>query len=188
MRHILAVSGTLLANFSNFQVGDDLGSLQLDIVLQPDLKLDGALDFKPADIAQPLAECITAWGAPYTSRMLAAPAVNNLLNDFTEGGDRLIANWSGFGLAAAIRPSPLQAVFIANPTLLANCKIGLTRDKVEQAIAGTDAGYFTGTMEIQVQPLPTTILLAPASITYGENTYSAQARLSETHLRYDIEE
>lgn len=182
------INGTLLANFSGFQVGDNLESLKLDIALQPNLQLHGELDFKPADIARPLAECITAWSAPYASRMLAVPVVNNLLNNFEEGGDRLIANWSGFGLGTTIRPSPLQAVFVADPTLLANCKIGLTRDKVEQIITGTGAEFFTGAMELQVLPLSTTIQLAPANIVFGTNTYSAGARLSQSHLRYDIEE
>lgn len=182
------VSGRLRANFSNFQVGDNLESLKLDIALQPNLQLNGTLEFKPTDITQPLAECITAWSAPYTSHMLAAPAVNNLLNDLEEGGDRLTADWSGFGLAATIRPSPLRAVFVANPTLLANCKIGLTRSTVEQAVSGEDAAFFTGVMELQVAPLPTTILLTPASIALDKDTFSAGARLSESYLRYDIEE
>ena len=182
------VNGTIRANFSNFQVGDNLSTLKLDIALQPSLQLAGKLEFKPADIAKPLAECIVAWGAPYTSRVLAAPAVNNLLNNLEEGGDQLTANWSGFGLTATIRPSPIQAVFVANPGLLANCKIGLTRSKVEQAIAGDDAEFFTGAMVLQVLPLPTTIKLAPATIVFGENTYSAVARLAGSHLRYDIEE
>lgn len=182
------VDGTLLARFSNFRIGDNLSTLKLDIALQPDLKLAGKLEFKPADIARPLAECIAAWGAPYTSRVLAAPAVNNLLNNFEEGRDRLTASWSGFGLTTTTRPSPLRAVFVANPQLLANCKIGLTPRKVEQAIAGDDAGFFTGTMEMQVQPLPTTIQLAPATIVFGDSVYSARAQLSESYLRYDIEE
>ncbi len=182
------VNGTLLANFSNFRVGDNLSTLKLDIALQPNLKLDGTLEYKPADIAQPLAECIAAWGASYTSRVLAAPAVNNLLNNLEEGGDRLTASWSGFGLTTNIRPSPLRAVFVANPQLLANCKIGLTPVKVEQAIAGEDAEFFTGTMELQVLPLPTTIQLAPATIIFGDSVYSAPARLLQSHLRYDFED
>jgi len=183
-----AVNGTLVVNFSNFRLGQELETLTLDIALLPDLRLDGELEFEPTDIAKPLADCIQAWSAPYTARLVTAPVVNELLNNLEPGDDRLTANWSGFGLETTIRPSPLRTVFVSNPQLLANCRIGLTPARVESAIAGDDAQFFTGSMGLQVLPLPTTIQLAPATVVFGDRRYSAEPRLQDSHLRYDIED
>jgi len=182
------INGALVANFSNFRLGKELETLTLDIALQPDLQVSGALNFKPADVAQPLAECIQTWSTPFKARIVTAPVVNELLNKLEAGDDHLTASWSGFGLETAIRPSPLRAVFVSNPQLLANCRIGLTPAKVEAAVAGEDGEFFTGSMRLQVLPLPTTIKLAPATMLFGERQYSAEPRLHDQHLRYDIED
>jgi hypothetical protein len=99
----------------------------------------------------------------------------------------LIARWSGFGLTIDTGLSPLKTIFVGDPVLLANCKIGLTVNKVEKAITGDDAEFYRGHIELEIQPLPTKIQLAPASVLSGDTVHSAEARLSASHLRYDIE-
>jgi len=191
LAHVSATSqtnGSLSANFSNFRIEGDLTGLKLDMTLKSNLQLDGVLNFSPGSIARPLANCITAWSAPFKSRFVTAPAVNNLLSNFEETDSTLTANWSGFGLTIATNPSPLESIFVGNPQLLANCRIGLTVDKVEMAFAGDDAGFFRGHIELEIQPLPTKIHLAPASIEIGGRIYVAEARLSARHLRYEIGE
>jgi hypothetical protein len=59
---------------------------------------------------------------------------------------------------------------------------------VELAFRGEDAGFFSGQVELEIQPLPTSIHLAPATIELGEYVYSAAAMLTAGHLRYDIRE
>lgn len=180
--------GTLSANFSNFRVEGDMASLKLDMVLKSNLQLNGDLNFSPGSIARPLANCITAWSTPFKSRFVTTPAVNNLVSNFEENNSTLTANWSGFGLTIDTNPSPLESVFVGNPQLLANCKIGLTVSKVEQAFTGEDAEFFRGHIDLEIRPLPTKIHLAPATIEFGDKVYSAEAVLSASHLRYDIEE
>jgi len=178
--------GTLTASFSNFLIEGDLAALKLDMRLKPRLQLDGELDFKPVNIAKPLSACITAWSGPFHSRLTGTPVVNSLLSNFETGTNRLTANWSGFGVTIETQPSPLESVFVGNPQLLANCKIGLTVSKVEQAIAGDDAAFFRGQTALLIQPQPTKIQLAPATIEFGTIVYSAEAKLSTQHLQYDI--
>jgi hypothetical protein len=84
-------------------------------------------------------------------------------------------------------PSPLESMFVGNPKLLANCRIGLTVSKVEQAFTGDEESFFNGFIELEIQPLPTSIRLTPATIESDGKTYSAEAKLSVRHLRYDIE-
>lgn len=182
------VSGQLSANFSNFMIEGDIKRLKLDVSLNYNLQLDGTLQFKPAINTQPLDECIAAWNAPFKNRFAATSMVNNLVSNFELSPDMLTAQWSGFGISIESHPSPLETVFVENPHLLANCKIGLTVNSVEQAVAGNDAAFFRGDFELVIQALPTKIHLAPATIQFGNTVYSGQARLSGRNLHYDIRE
>jgi hypothetical protein len=85
-------------------------------------------------------------------------------------------------------PSPLESVFVGNPQLLANCRIDLTVSKVEQAFTGQDEQFFRGQIDLEIQPLATKIHLAPATIQFGDQIYSAKANLSSSYLRFDIKE
>ncbi|MFC1701619.1 DUF2914 domain-containing protein [Pseudomonadota bacterium] len=181
-------TGTLSVNFSNFLIVGDLQQLKLDMNLLSGLQLQGELNFKPVGTAQPLAKCIAAWDAPFNSRFSGTPAVNNMVSDFEQEPAMLTARWSGFGVTVETQPSPLESVFVENPQLLADCKIGLTVNKVEKAIAGDDAEFFLGKVNLLLQPLPTKIHLAPASIEFGNMVYSADAYLSDQNLKYDIHE
>jgi len=180
-------TGTISAVFSNFRIEGDLEGLKLDMVLKPDLQLEGKLSFRPADITRPLANCIGAWSGPFTSKFAATPEVNNLLTQLVESSNNLTASWSGFGLSIESNPSPLQSVLVENPELLANCRIGLTVNSVEQAFAGDDAEFFRGQFSLEIQPLPTKIQLAPAIISTGDRVYSAEATLSARYLTFNFE-
>ncbi len=180
--------GALSANFSNFRIDGDLEGLKLDMTLKSELELNGELNFSPTGIARPLADCIAAWSGPFSSRFIAIPEVNNLLTNFEEDSSTLTATWSGFGKTVEITPSPLESVFVGNPQLLANCRIGLTVSKVEQAFVDEDADFFHGKIALEIQPLPTRIHLAPATIQFGDQIYSAEANLFPNYLRFDISE
>jgi hypothetical protein len=191
LAHVSAESnakGTLSANFSNFRIDGDLEGLKLDMTLKSDLQLDGELSFSPAAIVRPLANCIAAWSGSFNSRFVATPKVNILLTPFVESSSMLTANWSGFGVSVETNPSPVESMFVANPQLLANCRIGLTVSKVEQAFAQDDANFFRGLIDVEIQPLPTRIHLAPATIEFGDKIYSAEARLGTRSLRFNIQE
>ena len=181
-------NGRLSANFSNFLIEGDLTRLRLDISLQSWLELDGELEFKPAGNTRALDKCISAWGAPFKSRTTSTPSINRLLGNFEHDPDMLTTHWSGFGVTFETQPSPLESVFVGNPQLLANCNIGLTVNNVEQAIAGDDAAFFSGQVDLILQPLPTKIHLAPATIEFGSVVYSAEPKLSAQYLQFDIRE
>jgi len=180
--------GTLSANFSNFRIDGNLEGLKLDMTLKSQLELNGDLHFSPASIARPLADCITAWSGPFRGRFIATPQVNSLLTTFQANSSALTATWSGFGITVDTTPSPLQSVFVGNPQLLANCRIGLTVQQVEQAFVDEDADFFHGQIKLDIQPLPTKIHLAPATIQFGKQIYSAKANLTSSFLRFDIKE
>jgi hypothetical protein len=180
--------GKLSVNFSNFRIEGDLSGLKLDMRLNTDLQLDGVLNFSPDNSTPPLADCIAAWSAPFKTRLATTPAVSDLLSDFEESSGTLTASWSSFGLTINTNPSPLDSIFVGNPQLLANCSIGLTMYKLEQAFTGDGAKFFLGQLDMEIQPLPTKIHLAPATIEFGDQVYSADANLSDLHLRYDIGE
>jgi len=181
-------SGRLSAHFSNFLIEGDLERLKLDMRLQSRFQLAGELSFQPVIGTQPLANCIAAWSAPFKSRFTSTPEINNLLSNLEQTPSMLTAHWSGFGVSIETQPSPLESMFVDNPQLLANCKIGLTVGRVEKAIAGDDAAFFKGQTEFVIQALPTKIHFAPATIEFGNMVFSADANLTARHLQYDIRE
>lgn len=181
-------SGTLSVNFSNFLIEGDLERLKLDMSLQSNLQQQGKLSFKPVKNNQALAKCITAWSQPFSSRFASSSVVHDLLSKLEQDPDKLTALWSGFGITMESQPSPLESVFVDKPELLANCHIGLSVSKVEQEITGQQAAFFIGQTELVIQPLPTKIRLAPATIEFGNMVYSAGANLTAQHLQYDIQE
>ena len=179
--------GSLAVNFSNFRIEGDFEKLKLDMSLTPNLQIVGDLNFRPASIARPLATCIAGWSAPFKSRVTNTPALSNLQSSMEQQRNTLVARWSGFGLTIDTRPSPFESVLVGHPQLLANCKIGLTVDKVERAVAGDDSGYYRGQFELEVQPLPTRIYLSPASIQQADTVLRASAQLSAKQVSYFFE-
>ena len=178
--------GKLRVNFSNFRIEGDLERLKLDISLIPDLQLEGDIQFSPGAVSRTLDSCIAKWSSPFRSRFTAAAPVRNLLGSLEQRRDALIARWSGFGLTIDTSVSPLETRFVEDPQLLADCKIGLTVKQVEEAMTGDKAGFYRGHMTLEIQPLPTKIHLAPASVSIDGKIYSADAELSSTHLRYAV--
>ena len=180
-----SLQGDLVASFTNFRLGDEL---EIDMRLLPRSLLDGDIGFRSASGTGPLTECITAWSGPFRVRVDTAPDASRLLTEITESDESLAAHWSGFGLTLDARPSPMRAIFAGQPHLLADCGIGLTPARVEQAVVGDGTGFFTGSLELLIQPLPTTISFAPAALVAGAATYSAAPRLTGHTLRYGFAE
>ena len=89
-------------------------------------------------------------------------------------------------VAASISPAPLEAMFVDNPNLLADCQIGLTVNKVAAAVTGDSSEYITGDYHFEIQPTPSRIDLGEASVAYGENVFIAEPQLSPTHLKYEV--
>jgi hypothetical protein len=181
-------AGSLTINFSNFRIEDDLENLKLDMRLTSDLQLDGDLVFTPYKGNQSLADCISGWNSAFTTRFATIPSVNDLMNPIEATGDTLTAKWSGFGLSLGTNPSPIEAVFIEHPELLASCHIGLKLGQVEQSISNDNSGFFNGQLHMEIQPLPTIINLAPVSIKLWDKTYLGEAYLSDRYLRFDLGE
>jgi hypothetical protein len=177
--------GELVASFTNFTLGKEL---ELDMRLLPRSRLEGEIGFRSASRTGPLTDCISDWSGPFRVRLDAAPDANRLLTGITETDNSLAAQWSGFGLTLAMRPSPIRAIFAGRPQLLANCGIGLTPDRVEQAVVGEHADFFNGSLELLIQPLPTVIRLAPSTLDAGKVTYNAAPRLYRQTLRYEFTE
>ena len=180
------IQGQLSTVFSNISIDSDFSRLKMDMALKSNMKLAGKLTFSPGDLPQALASCITAWGTSFTSRAYTSSEVTSILTTLSEADNAFTANWSGYILPLEIEPSPLESIFMDNPNLLANCLIGLTVNDVERVIAGDDADFFTGQLELEVQPQPAVIYLSPATVQYGEREFQGKAMMSSSHIRYDI--
>ena len=109
-----------------------------------------------------------------------------MLTDLLQSENIFTANWSGYILPVDIVPSPLESVFVDNPSLLANCSIGLSVRDVENVFTGEDADFFTGQLGLEIQPQTATIQLSPATMRYGKDEYQGEAVISATHVRYDV--
>jgi len=180
------VQGGLSAVFSNISIDGDFTRLKMDMALNSNMKLEGELEFIPGDLPAELANCVTAWSAPFSSRAMTSSTVTSMLTSLSAADNAFTANWSGYILPLEIIPSPLESVFVGNPNLLANCSIGLTVSDVERAFTGDDANFFSGRLELEIQPQAAVISLSPLTMQYGEREFQGEAVISSTHVRYDI--
>jgi len=180
------VEGWLSAVFSNISIDGDFTRLKMDMALNSNMKLEGKLEFNLGDLPPALVSCVTAWSAPFTSRAITSSAVTSMVTTLSEADNAFSANWSGYILPLEVIPSPLESIFVDNPNLLANCSIGLTVSDVERVFTGDDAGFYTGRLELEIQPQTAVISLYPATVQYGEREFQGKAVISSTHVRYDI--
>ncbi len=178
--------GRLAVNFLNFATKDNFSRLKFDLVLNANLQLDGKLNFQPLPGPQILTNCISAWNVPYTSRIIPPLQANTLLSELTAKDHVYTSRWSAYVLPVTISPTPLESAFRMNPHLLADCAIHLTTNDVAHALTGTGSAFYHGHLQLEIQPLPTHIYLAPASIKYTAQTYRADAQITATHLKYNI--
>ncbi len=178
------VSGQLSMLFSNFKISDDFRQLQQSITLKSRISVRGQLEFQSNNTDWLLGSCINAWSAPFNSRALSSTPLNSMLTALNSIDDVFTATWSGLVLPLKMTASPLESVFVSNPQLLAGCSIGLTVDKVEQAMAGQDADFFNGHLNLIVQPLATQIKLNPAQIELAGQVFEGTAHISAGFVSY----
>ena len=179
------ITGELSAVFSDFQIVGDFQRIQQDIALKFDIELNGDLLFSTGDIPDSVASCLKGWQAPFNNHATNTIS-QTMLTPLNVGESMLTSSWSGLVIPIAMSPSPLESVFVGNPRLLANCGVKLTVDDVVGVIVGEQADFFSGRINLIVQPLPTRIKLSPATIIYGETTHESTAVLNDKFLRYDI--
>jgi hypothetical protein len=179
-------SGGLRAVLSGFAIEGDLEGLRASMSFISSLDLDGRLTVRSRETLGALARCMDAWQGSYRSKM-ALPLTAKRLNGSmqAEQGD-LVSSWPVYKLSATVTPTPLEAVFVHDPGLLADCHIGLTSDKVLDALSGRDAAYYSGRIDLEVHPQPARIVLAPAVVAFNLGSYRARPTLSGHFLTFEI--
>jgi hypothetical protein len=150
------------------------------------LDLAGSIRFAPREALGNLSECMNAWQSSFDGKVVLPQLTNSMIGAIKSAPSTLITDWSGYVVTASINPTPLEYMFVGNPNLLANCQIGLTVDKVVDAIEGAGHDYLAGKYFFEIQPKQSRIKLAPASVEYGGQPLLAEPELSATHLRYEI--
>lgn len=179
-------AGGLAAVFSDFEIEGDLTGLRQNLRFSAALKLSGNIKFTPRTELGPMAECIAAWQDSFDSVVVLPQLANSMIGTMESAETALVTAWTGHVVTASVAPTPLEALFVGNPGLLADCHIGLTVDKVSAAVTGENSEYITGRYQFEIQPTPSRIDLGAASVVYGENIFHAEPRLSPTHLKYEV--
>jgi hypothetical protein len=179
-------AGGLAAIFSEFEIEGDLTGLRQDMRFSAALELSGVIRFAPEKELGPLAGCMNAWQKRFDSVVALHQLSNSMIGTIVPTKTALVTEWTGHVVAASISPAPLEAMFVDNPNLLADCQIGLTVNKVAAAVTGDSSEYITGNYHFEIQPTPSRIDLGEASVAYGENVFIAEPQLSPTHLKYEV--
>lgn len=184
----MKASGVLAAVFSDFEIEGDFASIRQNLRFSAALDLSGEIRFAPRMELGPIASCIDAWQKPFEGVVVLPQLANNMIGAITVTETALFTDWTGHVVTASISPTPLEAMFLENPNLLADCQIGLSVGKVATAITGANSKYVTGSYHFEIQPMPSRIDLGMASVTYGEEVFEARPELSTTHLKFDVED
>jgi len=180
------VIGQLSMLFSNFKISGDFLQLQQNVTLKSNINIKGQLDFEPDNTDWLLSNCINAWSGPFNNRAISSTPLNSMLTTLDSDDDVFTATWSGIVLPLKMTSSPLESAFVSNPQLLAGCSLGLTVGKVEQAIVGQNADFFTGSLNLIIQPLPTKMKLSSARIQLANQVYVGAAKISEDFVSYEL--
>jgi hypothetical protein len=179
-------SGGLAVVFSEFEIEGDLTGLRQDMRFSAALELSGVIRFAPSKELGPVASCINAWQKRFNSVVVLPQLSNSMIGTIVPTETALVTGWTGHVVVASISPTPLEAMFVENPSLLADCQIGLTVNKVANAITGDGSDYITGNYHFEIQAKPSRIDLGQASVAYGDQIFKADPQLSPTHLKYEV--
>jgi len=179
-------SGGLAVVFSEFEIEGDLAGLRQDLRFSAALNLSGVIRFAPRKELGPIASCINAWQKRFDSVVVLPQLSNSMIGTMVPTKTALVTEWTGYVVAASISPTPLEAMFVENPSLLADCQIGLTASKVADAVTGDSSEYITGNYRFELQAKPSRIDLGQASVAYGDEIFTAAPELSPTHLKYNV--
>ena len=182
----LDTSGGLSAIFSDFAIEGDLTNIRLKLGFSAALDLTGSIRFAPRQTLGSLASCMNAWQSSFQGKVVLPQLSTSMIGQIKTTESRLTTDWSGYVITASIKPTPLESMFVDNPNLLADCQIGLTVDKVAEAIDGANRDYLSGAYPFEIQPLQSQINLSKASVSYGELMFEAAPELSPSHLKYDV--
>jgi hypothetical protein len=179
-------SGGLSSIFSGFEIDGDLEYIRLKLGFSGALYLSGSIRFAPRQFLGPLASCMNAWQKTFEAKVVMPYLGTSMIGAINPTASTLDTDWSGYVVSAPISPKPLEAMFVENPNLLADCQIGLTVEKVARAINGAASEYLSGSYQFEIQPLSSRIKLAQASVRYGEQVFQAEPELSAGYLKYDV--
>ena len=182
----LETTGGLSSVFSGFEIEGDLENIRMKLGFSGLLELSGSIRFAPRQFLGPLANCMNAWQKEFDGKVVLPYLGNSMIGVIQVGVSSLQTDWSGYVVSAPISPTPLEAMFVDNPSLLADCQIGLTIEKVNAAIEGPGSYYLAGRYPMEIQPLSSRIDLALASVKFSDEEYHAEPLLSNTHLKYEV--
>ncbi len=176
--------GYIDVRFTGFELTPDMSELGMSIEFRAELTVAGVLDVQPLVTEAHLVSCISAWQGAFQGQVFMPSAQLNLLGSLSQFESSLVSSWSGFVVPAKLSPAPLEALFLAQPEMLADCQIGLTVDEVSGAITGEKRGFFQGRVDIEVRPLPSQIVLSPASVQFGERVYRSEPTVTAQYLSF----
>lgn len=178
--------GGFAAVFSGFQIEGDLAGMRQRMGFGAALEVSGVIRFAPDRKLGPLADCINAWQKSFDAVVVLPQSATGMIGTIRPTQSAFVTDWTGYVVTASIAPTPLEALFVENPRLLADCQIGLTVGEVAAAIAGPGSGYVAGRYDLEIQPAPSRIDLARASVTMGDDVFTATPELSRTYLKYEV--
>jgi hypothetical protein len=184
----MKTSGGLAAVFSDFEIEGDLANIRQNLRFSAALELSGDIRFASRKELGPIAACINAWQKPFAGVVVLPQLANNMIGTITVTETALVTDWTGHVVTASISPTPLEAIFVENPNLLADCQIGLSVSKVAAAVTGAGNEYLAGRYYFEIQPTPSRIDLGMASVAYGEDVFKASPELSTTHLKFNVKD
>ena len=182
----MKTNGRFTAVYSDFEIEGDLARIRQNLDFSAALKLSGTIRFAPKTELGPIAACMNAWQKSFDGTVVLPQLANSMIGTIVPTQTALVTTWTGQVVTASISPSPLEALFVENPNLLANCHIGLSVGKVAAAVTGDNSDYVAGRYPLEIQPSPSRIDLATASVAFGDDVFNAMPELSSTHLKYEV--
>lgn len=180
-------TGLVKGEITNFSISQGLSRIEFDLSVKAELKLNGDMRFVPQGILGPVATCLSAWKESYDSTVIMPPMTHHVVGTITQGPESLAVGWSTHEFKVSMSPAPVEAIFVDNPHLLANCAIGLSISSIASALSGDGSEFFTGGYRFDVEPRDSELELGTMEVELGEERHVGSPSVAAKHIRYDVE-
>lgn len=180
------LSGSMMFEFSEFRLDEDLGRIRMILSLDADLVADTQINFEAAAGLNMLKRCLQATSDDYRAPLALPLWQGGLVAEVNMEGTSLLAEWSGLIQRLESDPAPVMQFFASNQDALTRCDIGLDAAQLLKTLSGRGTDLLLGNFDLDMQPEPTRITLLPAYLSINEDLWTGDASIGSQYVKYRL--
>lgn len=176
--------GGLTLSYSGLHIVGNLARLKGQLAVEPDLAVEGQLQFEPESGLGELGQCIANWSARFQTRIDGGLPARRLTGAVRSGDGALQVAFPAMTVPLNMGRSPLEALLSSRPELYSACSLGLSPSRLGRELSGNDSYFLRGVLPLDLQPGSVRIGLPELSAQMGGHSFAAVAEMEQGLIRY----